>query len=90
MNWWKNYREEYESIWWLKEDKVLELQEIISTGLFKIIIAKPEEIEFKQRVWYDYISVFHNWEFICYITKEEYFQFVNEDSVINKEFSHSK
>lgn len=83
---WINYRDEHEHLSWLKEDKVMELQELISTWLFKTIISNPKEVEFKLRPWYQYISVFINDEFQCYITKEQWMQFADDASVLNKHF----
>lgn len=85
MNW-INYRDEHEHLSWLKEDKVMELQELISTWLFKTIISNPKEVEFKIRPWYEYVSVFINDEFQCYITKEQWMQFADDTSVLNKHF----
>ena len=89
-NWWTDYRNEQEYLWWVRRDRVVELEELISTGIFKMIIAKPEDIEFRQRPGLEYISVFDKWEFICYITKEQYHQFVDEDSIINTHFDSIK
>lgn len=86
MSWWKNFREEHEPLGGLRPDKLLELQELISTGIFKMIIANPKDIEFRQRPGYEYVSVFDKGDFICYITKEQYHQFVDEDSIINTHF----
>ena len=55
-----------------------------------MIIANPKDIEFKQRPGYPYVSVFDKWDFICYITKEQYHQFVDEDSIINTHFDSLK
>lgn len=85
MNW-INYRDEHEHLSWLKEDKVMELQELISTWLFKTIISNPKEVEFKLRPWYEYVSVFIKDEFQCYITKEQWIQFADDASVLNKHF----
>lgn len=85
MNW-INYRDEHEHLSWLKEDKVMELQELISTWLFKTIISNPKEVEFKIRPWYEYVSVFINDEFQCYITKGQWIQFADDTSVLNKHF----
>jgi hypothetical protein len=90
MNWGRNFREEHEPAWWLREDRVTELSELISTWIFKIIITNPKDIEFRQRPGYEYVSVFDKWEFICYITKEQYHQFVDEDSIINTHFDTIK
>lgn len=83
---WKNYREEQEYIGTVRKDKVTELQELISFWIFKNIIMNPKDIEFKIRPGYDYVSVFDKWEFICYITKEDYHQIVDEDSIVNTHF----
>lgn len=80
---WKNYREEQEYLSGVREDRVMELQEMISTWLFKTIIAHPKDIEFKQRPWYDYISVFNKGEFVCYITKEQFKWFTDDESSLN-------
>lgn len=90
MTWGRNFREEHEPAWGLREDRVTELSELISTWIFKIIITNPKDIEFRQRPGYEYVSVFDKWEFICYITKEQYHQFVDEDSIINTHFDTIK
>lgn len=84
---WKKYREGQEYVGSVGKDRALELQELISTWILKMVIAKPTDIEFKLRPGYDYVSVFDKWEFICYITKEQYHQFVDEDSIINTHFN---
>lgn len=79
-----NYREEHEYLWGLKEWKVLELQELISCWIFKNIISNPKEIEFKIRPGYGYVSVFDKWDFICYITKEQAMEFIDDQSKLNQ------
>lgn len=83
MNLAKNYKDEQEFLSWVREDRVMELQQLISTWLFKIIISNPKDIEFKQRPWYQYVSVFNKWEFVCYITKEQFKWFTDDESSLN-------
>lgn len=81
---WKNYKEEQEYLWWLREDKVLGLQELMSVWIFKMLITNPKDIEFKIRPWYDYVSVFDKWDFMCYITKEQAMEFIDDQSKLNQ------
>lgn len=90
INQWKNFREEHEPLSGLKEDKVMELQEMISTWIFKVIIQNPKDIEFKIRPWYEYVSVFNKWEFVCYITKEQWMWFADDNSSFNEHFRSEK
>lgn len=83
-------REGYEHLWGIKEDKVLELQELISTWLFRIIITSAKEVEFKMRKWEKRVAVFLNGEFECNISKEDAMQFIDDDSILNTQFAISK
>ena len=84
-----NYKEEHEHLSWLDASKVLELQELISTWIFKTIISNPKDVEFKIRPWYEYVSVFIKDEFQCYITREQREHFADDNSVLNKHFINS-
>ena len=81
---WKNYKEEQEHLGGLREDKVLGLQELMSVWIFKMLITNPKDIEFKIRPWYDYVSVFDKWDFMCYITKEQAMEFIDDQSKLNQ------
>lgn len=83
----KYTREWYEHLWGIKEDQILNLQNLISTGLFKTIISSPKDVEFKIRHGDERVAVFLHWEFECNISKEDYHQFVDEDSILNTHFS---
>lgn len=77
---WLNYRDEHEPLSWLKEDLKGELEEMISTDLFKVIITDPKDVEFKLRPWYSWVSVFIKWEFQCYLTKQQWKYFADDTS----------
>ena len=82
----KYTREWYEHLSGIRNDRVLDLQNLISTGLFKTIITSPEDVEFKIRPGDKRVAVFLNWEFECNISREDYEQFTDDDSIINTHF----
>jgi len=73
----KYTREWYEHLSGIRNDRVLDLQNLISTGLFKTIITSPEDVEFKIRPGDKRVAVFLNWEFECNISREDYEQFTH-------------
>lgn len=90
MNWRESWEWNWEYLWGLRRDKVLELQELISFGIFKTIIGNPSDIEFKLRPGNSNVAVYDKWEFICYIKKDDYHQIVDEDSIVNTHFDTIK
>lgn len=78
------FREIWLSLW--AEEKITELKDLISSWIFKTIIHEAKDIEFKLKPWKPFVWVYHSWNFLCYISSEEYHQFVDEDSIINTHF----
>lgn len=82
--------EQLEKITHPREDRLMELQETISTGMFKIMTTHPEHIEFRLKPKDEWVKVFYHWQYICSITQAQYLWFVDEESSFNKDFTSSK
>lgn len=55
----------------LQVDKVKQLQERISTPLFPVLIADPNDVEFKYHATGGEVGVYLQGEFVCYISRRE-------------------
>ena len=86
---WIDSVERKEYVWFTNEE-VTKLQDLIRQGILKNIIMNPSNIEFKLHHWSNFVWVFDKWEFVCFITREDYHQIVDEDSIVNTHFNTIK
>ena len=77
---------EYEMTRHPREDRLMELQETINTGMFKIMTTYPVHIEFKLKPKDEWVKVYYRWQYICSITQAQYLRFVDDESSLNKDF----